>query len=180
MEINNNGNGQKMINFDKAEKVLNGSYIFRNFLSEELCDKLRIDSENSEEGSLHLRKEDNIYLIGTPVLQECIDEVNKLLEGSGYWADLFLHWMVPYGYHFYVHRDDANPDYSGYEKEWGGVIYLTDFEGGDLYYPEEGVEVHPNKRDMVIHRSDLPHGTRTTLTDERRTITFVVYSKKQG
>jgi hypothetical protein len=113
------GKGGIMIDFSKAEKITEGSYIFRNFLDEDLCEKLKMQSENSEKSSLHLRKEDNIYLIGTPVLQECIDSVNSLFDGSGYWADLFLHWMVPFGYKFYVHRDDANPDYSGYDKEWG-------------------------------------------------------------
>jgi hypothetical protein len=180
-----------MIDFSKAEKITEGSYIYRNFLSDELCQKLYDQSKNSEPEAIHYREADGIYLIGTPVLQECIDQVNNLLKGSGYWTDLYLHWMVPKNYLFYVHRDDENPDYSGYNKEWGGVIYLSDFEGGDLFYPSadkqndlntidpNDIMCHPNRRDMVIHRSDLPHGTRKNLTDDRRTITFVVYNHKK-
>jgi hypothetical protein len=168
-----------MINFDSAEKITEGAYIFRNSLSDDLCTRLAEQSANAHEDTYYLREEDNIYLIGEPVLQECIEHVNKLLEGSEYWSDLYLHWMVPAGYHFYVHRDDANPDYSGFTKEWGAVIYLTDFEGGELYYPDQNIECKPNRRDIVIHRSDLPHGTRTNKTDGRRTITCVIYGKKK-
>ena len=168
-----------IIGLSKAEKITDGAYIFRNFFSDDLCKKMCKDSKDSDPGSVHLREVDNIYLIGTPVLKECIDQVNELLKCSGYWTDLYLHWMVPKGYRFYVHRDDANPDYSGFDKKWGGVIYISDFEGGELYYPDVNIECKPNKGDMVIHRSDLPHGTKINQTDERRTITFVVYSKKE-
>jgi hypothetical protein len=168
-----------MINFDSAEKITEGAYIFRNSLSDDLCTRLAKQSEESPEDAHYLREEDNIYLIGTPVLQECIDHVDEILKDSGYWSDLYLHWMLPAGYKFFVHRDDANPDYSGFDKEWGAVIYLTDFEGGELYYPDQDITCKPNRRDIVIHRSDLPHGTNVNLTEGRRTITCVIYGDKK-
>lgn len=168
-----------MIDFSNAEFIVEGAYIFRNSLSEELCSKLEEESRTAPEDTLNLREEDGIYLIGRPVSKECKDHLENMLKGSGYWSDLFLHWMSPLGTNFFAHRDDANPDYSGFEKEWGAVIYLTDFEGGELYYPIQDVYCKPNRRDIVIHRADLPHGTTTNLTDQRRTITCVIYGDKK-
>jgi len=179
MENKKIGIGLTMINFDKAEKITEGAYIFRKSLSEELRLQLVKEQEEAHEDTYYLRDEDGIYLIGRPVGQECIDHVDEILKDSGYWSDLYLHWMLPAGFKFFVHRDDANPDYSGFYKEWGAVIYLTDFEGGELYYPDQDITCKPNAGDIVIHRSDLPHGTNINLTDNRRTITCVIYGHKK-
>ena len=166
-----------MIDFSKAEKVNDEAYIFRNYLSEELCERLYDESLNSDD--FYAREDDNITIVRTPVHEDFKKAIDDLLEGSGFWADdnQYLHWMAPKNYRFYEHRDDANPDYTGRTKAWGGVAYLSDFKGGALYYPTNETEVHPNRRDVVIHTASIPHGTRIIESDERRTITFVIYEK---
>lgn len=53
--------------------------------------------------------------------------------------------------------------------DYGFIIYLSDFEGGDIYYPELGVEYKPNKGDMVIHSAGMryQHGVHKVTKGPR-------------
>jgi hypothetical protein len=52
---------------------------------------------------------------------------------------------------------------------WGACVYFGDFEGGEIYYPNRGVEIPVQPGDLVIHgaHSDCEHGVKPTTKGER-------------
>lgn len=58
--------------------------------------------------------------------------------------------------------------------KYGAVLYLNDdYEGGEIYYPNLGIEIKPEAMSLVLHSSNMTHshgvkpvtkGTRYSLT----------------
>lgn len=43
---------------------------------------------------------------------------------------------------------------------FGSVVYLNEFGGGEIYYPELNIEYKPNPGDLIIHSADILHGVK--------------------
>jgi hypothetical protein len=52
---------------------------------------------------------------------------------------------------------------------WGLVMYFNDFDGGRLFYPNQGIEYQPKRGDLVIHSSEehCLHGVDELKSDVR-------------
>lgn len=76
-------------------------------------------------------------------------------------------WDV--GTSMYEHVDQ----YSGDSNiRYGFVLYLnSDFEGGEIYYPEYGIDVKPEPGLLVIHSGDIRHGVREITKGIRHNMT---------
>lgn len=73
-----------------------------------------------------------------------------------------------------VHRDDiAEQDKV---NMFGIVIYINDdYEGGEIIYPEHGLEYKPKARSLVVHKASCPHGVNDVIgTKTRYTMTSFV------
>jgi hypothetical protein len=65
------------------------------------------------------------------------------------------------------HRDNADP--SDFNNIYGVVLYLNDnYEGGEIYYSELGLELKPPAGAMVVHAAGILHGVRQVLGDNVR------------
>jgi hypothetical protein len=60
------------------------------------------------------------------------------------------------------------------------AIYHNDVPGGEIYYPEIGVEYHPTQGDIVIHpgTTRYRHGVRQVLSDTRYISTLWAANEK--
>lgn len=68
-----------------------------------------------------------------------------------------------------VHRDDVEEEDK--VNMYGIVIYLNDdYEGGEIVYPDYGVEHKPVAGSMVVHRASTPHGVTSVTGDKVRYI----------
>lgn len=68
-----------------------------------------------------------------------------------------------------VHRDDVEEEDK--VNMYGIVIYLNDdYEGGEIIYPDYGVEHKPVAGSMVVHRASTPHGVNSVTGDKVRYI----------
>jgi hypothetical protein len=115
--------------------------------------------------------------------------VSKMLEGQS----LEVHWDSP------GHPDDhdegsLNGYFDAIEKgklydphntchivQYGFVVYINDFEGGELFYPEQNIEYKPEKGDLVIHSASQKyrHGVRAVTKGPRYAHTnFIVASEE--
>lgn len=85
-----------------------------------------------------------------------------------------VYW--PKGIKMDVHSDAYYPDGSPGRFPWrkySGVLYLNDdYEGGKTYFPNQKVEITPEKGKLLIFPSDLehPHGVSEVLSGERYTM----------
>lgn len=165
------------MDFTGWEKINEDAYVYRGFYSDELCDIAFEHSKEAQEKGRYQENQNNkgILLISEPMIQEIIDPVEKIFENTKYYVDKFLHWYSIPNKAFGVHRDDESPDPNPHKKAFGGVIYLSDMDGGILYYPESNTWMQPRKGDLVVQSSKVLHGAEHAVGDNKRTITFVVY-----
>jgi hypothetical protein len=169
-----------MFDTSNLEKINDEAYVWRSFLSPEISDQVFQESWNlSQDENKYVREIDGIELLGGKMDQRVIDSVNNFFCNTEFEIKSFLHWHVPDGVWFAVHRDDEAPDDTPMKKAWAGVIYLSDMDGGALFYPTNNTWVQPKKGDLVLHTSGIPHGALPVKGNNKRTITFVIYDKNK-
>lgn len=176
------------------EKLAEKIWVFHNFASTEECDEIVAELTSNPDSrswsNLEHYENDNevtsyLQIVSGSTKIEKINErlkdfvapeftpiptnsVNRLLPGQS----LKPHWDSP-------GEDDpesvaAQGVYDPYQTchmvKYGTVVYLSEFEGGELYYPKQGdLEYHPQKGDLVIHSAfeDYQHGVRPVISGER-------------
>lgn len=164
------------MDFTGWEKINDEAYVYRGFIDTELCDVAFEESLSLTNNSAHVKREvDQVELLGGGMDQRIIDKVNNFFEGTNFFTGSFLHWYTKPGIWFAIHRDDEAYDPTPFKKTWAGVIYLADMVGGELLYPTNNTFVAPRKGDLVLHTAVLPHAATPVSTNNKRTITFVVY-----
>lgn len=180
---------QAMFNKDGFEKIGEDIYVYHNFVTEEECDSiLDIAKSLTEEewvgrfnttGEGHKTSNRSIdHLI--PIKKRLSD---KLEEGI-YLAENISIVRMKKGATWGLHSDNHDfldliaasklytegQEYT-LEKNniWGLVMYFNDFDGGRLFYPNQGVEYQPKRGDLVIHSSEehCLHGVDELKSDVR-------------
>jgi hypothetical protein len=179
-----------MINFTNFEKINDEAYVWRNFIGDELTNDLFAESElisqapaGTDDKNGYAREDrpgDRIQLLHGKVDQRIVDKINNFFEGTIYDIRYFLHWHAPKNVWFAIHRDEEAFDPTPLKKAWGGVLYLSDMDGGELFYPINNTWFKPGKGDLVLHTASIAHGAVEVNGDNKRFITFVVYDKTQS
>jgi hypothetical protein len=170
-----------MFDFTGWEKTNDSAYIYRGFLSDSVCDLAFQQSVTAQkEGDYNENPRNRgILLLGVPMLNKVVDAVKKIFENTEYEVNTFLHWYTVDKKPFGIHSDDQAYDPHPNKKTFGGVIYLSEMDGGALYYPETNTWMQPHKGDLVLQSSAVLHGAEPISGDNKRTVTFVVYDKTQ-
>jgi hypothetical protein len=167
-----------MIDFDftNFEKINEEAYIWRGFLDSDFTDELFKESEDlSNSENKEVRPGDRVQLLNHIVDPRVVEKVNFLFKDTKYEIKWPLHWHVPRDVWFAIHRDEEAPDKTPFKKAWGLVIYLSDMDGGELFYPVDNTFVKPGKGDLVMHTAQIAHGAVGVNGDNKRFITFVGY-----
>jgi len=74
-------------------------------------------------------------------------------------------------------HDDLGPPEINAPVEYGVVIYLNDnFEGGELYYSEKNLTIHPKRGMLVIHGAtkEYTHGVSEVTSGVRYGLTMFI------
>lgn len=85
-----------------------------------------------------------------------------------------IHRFLP-GDSMMEHSDRGPKENGNNNISHGFVVYLNDeYSGGEIYYPNLGIEVKPTAGTLVIHPSDVrhTHGVRPVTLGERYTLTM--------
>jgi hypothetical protein len=180
---------QAMFNKDGFEKIGEDIYVYHNFVTEEECDSiLDIAKSLTEEewvgrfnttGEGHKTSNRSIDQL-VPIKKRLSD---KLEEGI-YLAENISIVRMRKGATWGLHSDNHDfldliaasklytegQEYT-LEKNniWGLVMYFNDFDGGRLFYPNQGIEYQPKRGDLVIHSSEehCLHGVDELKSDVR-------------
>lgn len=179
---------------------MNYPIVFDNFLNEDEINLLLNYSNSSQElynshiSSCEYWNKRCIYFfsIRDKKVQEILIKKsllmkNTIIENSNVQDKLYVEYpqFVKWepGWELTPHCDNCEPDgITPNATPWrshGGVIYLNDdFDGGEIFYPNLGLEIKPKKGMMVIHPAGLKylHGVKKVVEGIRHTISvFFTY-----
>jgi hypothetical protein len=169
-------------------KLADEIYLFKNFASAEECSAIVASLETFTDKPWGNEEEYTETSEVTPYLQivkgaDVVDlherllnlvspdfeplpsnSINRLLPGQS----LHAHWDSP-GEEEQVPDGVDDPYQTCHIVKYGTVVYLSEFEGGEIYYPRLGLEHRPEVGDLVIHSAfqDYEHGVRPVISGVR-------------
>jgi hypothetical protein len=140
--------------------------LIKNFLPENLLDSLVDLAESASYEDWHKRNNSPESQYSGSSLEfdgALADEVRSICDGLFGGTYTFSHIM-------YLRRRRESQGIAPHFDNWdqksctnGLVIYLNDdYSGGEIYYPNRGIEYKPVKNSLVIHSADedYTHGVR--------------------
>jgi hypothetical protein len=179
-----------MFNKDGFIEIGDEIFVYKHFMSDEECESIMKDilslpedvwqtpflatakdyfiSEEQTESIRAVKKR-----IASLMLDECYatpgGRASKLLKGASRrpHADIDQFKEVEHESRIYKEGDDF--DLADLITH-GTIIYFNDFEGGEVYYPEQNdLQYKPEKGDLVIHgaQNKCKHGVDEVLSDVR-------------
>jgi hypothetical protein len=179
----------KLLSSDKFEKLSDEVYIYRNFLSKQECADL-INEACPDPEVLQFRypsKSLNNYrerLSNEFDYNSQSNITEKNLDGP--WDSLLLRYSDPDNsslltfsphvdiYNFFVdyHKEAVIKPLDNYTEinlgHMSFIIYFSDdFEGGEIVYPEYGIEYKPKAGDVVFHNVEVVHLVKKILSGKR-------------
>jgi hypothetical protein len=181
--------------FENFEKIGDEIYLYKNFLSEKESLNILNVLENLEKNNWTLNKFNNILTAKVNKLDLIYNKLNNILSKElylpGYQTTAMLmekgqSWPEHYDADY---LDDLKEEMSLYkdglnylEKDYcvyGSIVYLNDFEGGEIYYPKQNIEYKPNNGDLIIHSSEMKcmHGVKSVKSNKRYTYANLIYKK---
>jgi hypothetical protein len=191
-------NMDNSIDFSKFESIGNEIYVYKNFLSEdEVAYFYNIASSMPEDkwhnmnpsinwgyASEHFQELESIRNKMSDVLAvEKETKINNLFNSVFLGETINFIKMVKDG-EWGTHSDDhdykdiisksenyieGQPYEAGRSPLFGSIVYFNNFEGGEVYYPNQKIEYHPNAGDLVIHsaKEHCFHGVKKLKSDVR-------------
>jgi len=150
---------------------INGKvWLYKNFLSYDEC-KNEIKKVNS--GNVNKITDNGVKEINFD--NKFIKyKLTKLMKKDAYIGNIMA-YDTPINKFWALHTDLEGETNKNYNKHWGIVGYLNDFEGGELLFPDYGIVIKPEKGDLVIHHASNSHSVALTKSDQRLTYTSEIY-----
>ena len=166
-------------NFKKLDKEI---YVWENFLSPEehqLFFDLAL-SISEEEWMLHVNP--NEFWSGKcshnkKEVYEISNKINRLLEPEYVIPPSAVIHRTPIGQGMHVHKDRGEEgdteildDYGTHTSiDYGVLVYIGDWKGGELYYPNRGIEFQPKPGSLIIHSAfeAYAHGVKPVISGKR-------------
>jgi hypothetical protein len=172
-----------IVDLSKAEKLHDMVYVFHNVFSDEQCEDTMAKSKYSDQHNSYKIPKVNTFV---KILTEAVnmeDEkviLNEILKPGPdvLYSDLCI-TNVQKTKCWGPHEDsmksrDFNKDGRLF---YAGVLYLNDFEGGEIVYPDIDVKYKGKKGDLIIHDANVWHFVNRVQTADRYAMTFYVWKK---
>jgi hypothetical protein len=179
-------------------KIEENIWVIKNFISQETIDKYLNYINNIKEETWWERNKD--WWVGKYIM---IDQHSALSKESDYVIKLFKQWIpnnvyvgafgsihrLSEGQGMFIHTDNPTEKRELYDENknivgmTGGhnnycilaaVLYLSDFNGGELFFPEIGIDYKGNPGDLVVFPGTgkrYDHGVRPVKPGPVRYIT---------
>jgi hypothetical protein len=157
-----------MFNKEGYEKLGEDIYVYHKFVSDEICDLVCKDAELIKDKDwevLHFERYIST-VAASPHIKTIRNTLGLILkEGFNLGNSLSVQKMKK-GSYFHAHSDDykyrdvikaAKMYVDGEEFDlvknnaFGIVVYLSDFEGGEIEYVNQNIKYKPLKGDLLIH-----------------------------
>ena len=179
------------LNIDNYKQISEFIYVVENFIPEDLCKSLVQLAENHvgwlpREKDSELWKKDESHFWRNKIGPDIPDDISEMIikKQENLFYDQFYAGLSKSIFRM-LEGDSLipHPDNPGLDLEfgpgkytedmsvvWGLVIYLSNFEGGEIYYPKLNLDYKPKLGDLVIHPANKKHmhGTRAVIGDDPR------------
>ena len=173
---------EEKLNIPNAIKLEENIYLVKKFLDQESLNSLVRTAENAEKWDANLDLVNPFWRnktidVGNEKITKCINEKQSAFLNNTCWIngnDKILRQFVG-GETLNIHCDNPaidDPSYKDDGTRWGMVIYLNEFNGGEIFYPKLNITYKPEPGDLVIHpaSSKYEHGTKPVLEGSNRYI----------
>lgn len=187
MDTNSASALHKKNHFPNMEEIGEEVYVYRGFLSEEELDfylKVILKQNDWIDGAQFNKP--TIETFSNPVFGNILKKIQDTITLEG----MFLEFTpgitkIKIGNGMEEHSDDCPYCWSMRDPEikitsneskrcvlYGIVVYFSEFSGGDIYYPEQGVSFKPNPGDLVMHATSkhCKHGVKPVTSGTRYSI----------
>jgi hypothetical protein len=175
-----------MFNKEGYEKLGEDIYVYHKFVSNEICDLVCKDAElikDEDWEAFHFERYMS-KVTGSPHIKKIKDSIGLILkEGLNIGNGLAVHKMKK-GSYFHAHSDNygftdiikASEMYVDGEEfdlvknnVFGIIVYLNDFEGGEIEYVNQNIKYKPIKGDLLIHgaHNSCEHKVNEVLSEIR-------------
>ena len=175
------------INDPSLTTITDGIYIYKNFLDSSIVERITAiaDKHEDELGVLEGQTEKNPWYKERlspeiPELFEVWNTISEFLYPTHVMHPMMNLIVMREGSDMFVHEDspgEGNGDMLTVTDAWsscclldyGVIAYFGEWEGGEVFYPELGLEVSPQAGDLVIHgaTSKWRHGVKTVTSGRR-------------
>jgi hypothetical protein len=172
---------------DKFTKIGDEIYVYKNFISDEELEEINSFILSLSEDDWYEQNKDIKWMLRTDdkkILGPIRDRIVSLADEDMTVGSNTAFVKMKKDYSWGVHEDDyefrdvieksksyreGDPFESVDISAYGIVIYFNNFDGGEIYYPEQNIEYKPKPGDMVIHGSgfNCRHGVKKILSDVR-------------
>jgi hypothetical protein len=177
-----------MFEHNGFKKIGEDIYVYHNFISDDLCNLICNDIEliKDEDWDIFYSQRYVSKVGGSKHLKSLRDKVASILDdGLHVGEGLSVQKVYKDGY-FHPHTDDADfreiiyaaKSYvAGQEFDlvrsnaFGFIVYLNNFDGGEIEYPNQAIKYKPLKGDLLIHgaHNNCLHQVNKVLSDVRYT-----------
>jgi hypothetical protein len=173
------------------QKIDNGIYLYKNFLSLSEIDKINSYLDSLSYENWNVVRQDELYsTIGLDFLNFLQDKYNNLLFDNLFFISnhLNVNKMIKnasWGQHADTHDYQNLNVVVNNEQEFKevdmikycSVLYYNNFEGGEIYYPEKNITIAPVPGDLILHDAKIVHGVNIVKSDKRYSTTKCFYEK---
>jgi len=167
-------------NFVQVEENI---WVIKNFISDEICDYL-VEYAESVPEEQWWEKDNREWWHGKYLFVADKEEVNKrlkvikekiaaLFENDWFVGDPGSIHRIQKGQGMFEHSDNPTEDMRENFVQLSFTVYLSDFEGGEIYYPRIPLHYKTSKGDILIHPGVgiYYHGVRPVTGDSTRYVT---------
>ena len=177
------------INFKNFNNLGNEIFVYKNFISKEECEKIVLYIKSLNDFEWEFREDHfiNVFQItksSHQILEPIRNRIKEILPNdliygpSAFFSKMLkgYDWPVHSDVHDYEHIEKKHSSYiegDPYTEQelsiYGTVLYFNNFEGGELYYPNQNIIYKPKAGDLVIHGShdECAHGVKPVKSEVR-------------
>ena len=158
-------------------KLYDDVYEIANFLAkEELFGVNDIIKNTEEEAWLTKESSDdkdfwygkNLQLQQGTIFDIVNEKMRNLFESYSYYPSEILLQRYKKGDFIKQHTDQWLPDLDYYIGYGLCLYYNSDYDGGELEYPELGLTIKPRENSLYIHGGHILHGSKPVLSNDVR------------
>ena len=180
--------------FEKFKQLGDQIYVYENFLSKDECDKI-VDILDGLEENQWVSDRPDMVIRRTEPFEEIVSVRNKMLTlipdglflGPARTATRLVtgdSWGEHSDVHDFAEIEkfaasyiDGNPYEERELSVYGTVVYFNKFDGGEIYYPTQGIVYSPSPGDLVVHSSSplCLHGVKPLLSAKRYSYSNHIY-----